>query len=884
MGDGLKSFLRRLGAVFRRGRLERDLDDELAFHLAMRQEEQARLGKGPNQAALDSRRQFGSVLRVSEQARDAWMVAWIDAIHQDLRHGWRSLRRSPGFLAVAVITLSCGIAVANTTFAIVNAPLVRGVPFERPERLVHLGFKAPRSEYGNVSLLEYRDLQALRSLRLAAYDNAPMTLGEDSRAPERLEGTYVSAQGLELIGIQPVLGRTFLSEDDRPGAPGVAILSEAVWTSRYNRDPDVLGRGVRVNGRPATIVGVVPTRYTLNATRSDIWQPLMQMPDLEAQERSVRTLSLLGASDGTALNQTQQELQALANRLRQEQPDVYKDLEAIAIPLEDRFIHPQVQQILLVVFAAGLVVLFIACANVANLLLARTANRRHEIATRVALGASRSQIWRQLLVESVLLGAASGIAALAMSHGLLRIFNAAIGATNPPVWLRFEVDGNVVIFLTAASLAGSLGSALFPAVHGARQDAHAGLQLGIRAATEGRQARRWSAALVAGEVALTLVLLSGAGLMMRAFWSLFSTDPGVATRGLTVFRLDLAGPKYAAAEQRADLHDRLAERLRAMPGLSGASVTTSVPGAGAPPQWAFQREGQAFDKDKPALVSMVAIGDDYFRALNRPVLRGRSFQEFDGTAARGVAIVNERVASMFFASDDPLGQRIRVTRSGRNAFDSGWMTIIGVSPTINQTNPLLGRGPDPVIYIPYRSQPAADAVMLASGSGTGWVVQHVRTEVLALDPELAVFDAQSLDAFLAFFRWPQRVFGTVLLVLALIALVLATVGLYAIVAYSVVRRTREIGLRVALGAQRRQILLLVLRHGAVPFSIGLILGSAGALAVGQLLTAFLMDIEPRDPVTLAAVSAALGVVGLLACLIPARRVLGLDPLAALRCE
>ena len=882
----MAALIRRLLAIFRRGRLDRDLEDELSLHLAMRQDERLSAGNDPKEATFTSRRQFGSVLAAREQARDAWAIAWLDALLQDLRHGWRSLRRSPGFLSVAVLTLSCGIAVANTTFAIVNAALVRGVPLARPERLVHLGFNRTGADYGNVSFPEYRDLRALQSLQLAAYDSGSMTLGEEGYAPERLEGTYVSALGFDLLGIRPVAGRTFLPEDDQPGAPGVAILSEEVWTTRYRRDPGVLGRTVRVNGRPAAIVGIVPARYTLAVTRTDIWQPLMQMPDIDRQERTSRSLSLLGLlADGRTLNDTRQELRALTSRLRDEHPDAYKDVESNAISLEDRIIHPQVQQIFLVVFAAGLVVLVIACANVANLLLARAANRQHEIATRLALGASRGQIWRHLLIESLLLGAPSGAAALAMSYGAIRLFASAIPATNPPAWLRFDVDWNVFVFVTVVSIVSSLGSALLPAVHASRQDAQAGLQPARGILTQGRQARRWSAGLVAGEIALTLVLLAGAGLMMRAFWSLFSIDTGIATRGLTVFRLDLAGPNYASAEQRADLYDRLAQRLRAVSRHAGSSVTTSVPGAGAPPQWSFEREGRPLDRDNPTLVSMAAIGDDYFRTVDRAILRGRSFQAFDGTPARQVAIVNQRLASMLFASEDPLGQRIRLMRSGgRTPFDSGWITIVGVAPTINQTNPVLGRGPDPVVYIPYRAQPAADAVMMARGPDASSVVQQVRTELLAIDPGLALFDAQSLDSFLAFFRWPQRVFGTVLLLLALIALVLAAVGLYAIVAYSVVRRTPEIGLRVALGAQRRQILMLVLRHGAIPFGGGLIAGSAGALVVGQLLTAFLIDVEPRDPLTLVAVSVVLAVVGVLACVIPARRALRLDPLVALRCE
>jgi predicted permease len=870
----LTAFLNRLRALFRRTRLDRDLDDELAFHLAMRKDEQARKGVA-----------FGNVLQVKEQAREAWAFASIEAVLRDVQFACRSWRRSPGSALVAIATLACGIAVANTTFAIVNGALIRGLPFATPERLVHLGFKPPRADYGSVSFAEFCDLQVVRSLRLAAYAAASLTIADEDHVPERLQGTYVSAYGFDMLGIEAIAGRGVLVDDDEPGAAAVSVISEAVWKSRYGGDPTVVGRSVRVNGRLSTIIGVVPTRYTLTATRTDIWLPLMQLPDLNRQERAVRSLSVLGElTDGHSLNDARQELQAITSRFRQEHPEAYKEIEPITISLWDRFVHPQVQQILLVLFAAGLLVLLIACANVANLLLAQAASRQHEIATRVALGASRWQIWQQLLIECLLLGILSGMTALWISYAWVRLFASVIAATDPPVWLQFQLDWNVFVFLVAVALASSLGAALLPALQATRQDAHDGLQQARRSTTPSMRARRWSMALVAVEVALTLVLLSGAGLMMRSFWSLFRIDPGVEAGGLTVMRVDLAAPKYEGVGQRASLYDDLAERLSAKPMVPAVSVTTSLPGAGPPPQWTFQGEGEPVDPDHPALVSMAAIGDDYFQTLSRPLLGGRSFERFDGTPAREVAIVNERLVSLLFSSESPLGRRIRITRAGRTALDSGWMTIVGIAPTINQTNPLLGRGPDPVVYVPYRSRPAADAVLLARGTDTGLVVQQVRTELAALDPDLAVFDVQSLDTFLAFFRWPQRVFGTVLLALAAIALVLATVALYAIVAYAVVQRRQEIGVRVALGAQRRQILFLMLRSSAIPFVGGLLAGAGGVTAVGQLLEAFLVDTHPRDPATLLGVAALLCAVALIACIVPAQRAARLDPLVALRCE
>jgi predicted permease len=814
----LTAFVRRLLALLHRNRFERDLDDELAFHLAMRSSQQMPHGA------------FGSVLRVKEEAREAWMFTSLEGVLTDVRFAYRAWRRSPGVALVAMIALASGIAVANTTFAIVNGALMHGLPFSTPERLVHVGFKPARAEYGTASFAEYRDLQAIRSLRLAAYAPAALTIAEEGHVPERLQATYVSAQGFELLGIEAVAGRGVQAEDDQPGAVPVSLISETVWRNRYGGDAAVIGRAIRINGRPSTIVGVVPTRYTLTAARCDIWLPMMQLPELDRLDRATRSLSLMGAlTERSTLNDARHEVQAIASRFKQEYPEAYKDVEPIAIPLWDRFVHPQVQQILLVLFGAGLFVLAIACANVADLLLARTVNRRHEIATRVALGASRAHVWRQLLIECLLLGTISGTAALWMSLVSVRLFESAIAATDPPVWLQFRFDRNVFFFLVGVSLVSSLGVAMLPALQATRPAAD-GLRHAGRSTTPSVDARRWSRVLLGVEVALTMVLLSGAGLMMRSFWSLFRTGPGVDTAALTIMRVDLAAPAYEGTGQRASLYDDLAERLHAKALTQPVSVTTSLPGGGPPPQWTFQREGDAIDPDHPVLVSMAAVGDDYFRTLNRPLLAGRSFEHFDGTPAREVAIVNERLVSMLFHTESPLGRRIRIARPGRVRSDSGWMTIVGIAPTIHQTNPLIGHGPDPVVYVPFRSQLAPDAFVLARGPET---VQQVRTELATIDPDLAIFDVQSLDAFLAFFRWPQRIFGTVLLVLATIALVLAAVALYANVAYAVVQRTQEIGVRVALGAQRKQILFLMVKGTAVPLVGGLLVGGA---AVASWLT------------------------------------------------
>jgi putative ABC transport system permease protein len=814
------------------------------------------------------------------------MFGWLDVLMQDVRFSYRSLCKPLGVTVIAMMTMACGLAVANTTFAVVNGALIRGLPYPNKERLLHLGFRGSgQQRHGRVSYAEFRDLEAMQAVRIAAFAEASVTLAEDGRAPDRVEGLYASAHALELLGAATTIGRSFVREDDTVGAHSVAILSEAIWASRYERDPNIIGRSVRVNGSPATIIGVVPAHFALTPTRTDIWLPLAHMLELDRQARNARTLNILGQlRTEMNANRAGDELGTFLNRFRREFPNSYTNVEEVVVSLQDRFISAEVRQIAFVLLGAGMLVLLIACANAANLLLGRTTQRQHEIATRVALGASRWHIWRQLLIECSLLGGGSALAALAMSIGAIRMFAAAIAATNPPVWLQFEVDGNVFVFLATVSVVGSLALALLPAVQASRQHTHPMLQQGGRTITQGRRAQRWSTALVGIEVALTLVLLAGAGLMMRTFWSLLRTDLGVDTQALTVLRIDTSGPKYAASAERVAFFDSLEDRLGARSRLSWATVVTSPPGADVPPQWTFQREGRWMDAGNASLVSVVGIGDGYFETLNRPIVRGRSFERLDGTPGRQAAIVNERLASRLFPEEEPIGQRIRVVRSGRPSLESEWLTIVGIAPTVNHTNPLLGHGPDPLVYVPYRSRLIAPVMVLARGGDPSTVIEHVRSALLALDPGLAVFDGQSLDAFLAFFRWPQRVFGTVLLIAAAIALLLACVGLYAIVAFSVVRRTHEISVRLSLGAPRQQVLLLVLRRAVVPFGAGLLAGSLGTLVVGQLLTAFLVDTNPRDPATLLGVSALLCFVGLVACAIPARRATRVDPLAALRCE
>jgi predicted permease len=814
------------------------------------------------------------------------------ALWQDLRFAVRLLIKDRWFTTVAVIALALGIGVNATVFTFVNAVLIRGLPFEDPDRILSFGGTDARGRPIGVSRLDFNDWrEGSRAFSgVTLFLPASINVSDEGRAPEQFQGSYGSANMFQLIGQRPVLGRDFRAEDDRPGAEPVVILGNGIWKNRYGSDPAIISRSIKVNSLIASVIGVMPPdmKFPFN---NEIWVPVSQLPpELRDSRRGVRSFQALGRlADRVTLAQARAELQNSAARLAHDFPDTNKDYEPNLMTFNDRITGPQIRLIFLSLMGAVAFVLLIACANVANLLLGRASQRSREIAVRVSLGASRWRIVRQLLVESVLLSAVSGVLGLGLAVAGIRMFDAVVTTdVGKPYWMTFTMDPIVFAFLAAVCLATGILFGLAPALHVSKTDVNEVMKEGGgRSGTGGPRARRWTSALIVVEVALTLVLLAGAGFMMRSFLALYQMDLGIETSHLLTMRLTLPLTKYPKPEPRTALYQRLEERLRGVSAIQASALTSNPPMFGG-----FLRQ-LAVDGlpapagERPPEVTVVIISPGYFDTLGMRLVRGRSFNDTDGTPGHESAIVNQRFVAMHFPGEDPLGRSIRLVDASPPRPDvtpALTATIVGVVPTVRQRN-FQEPDPDPVAYLPYRADPQRFATLIVRAQGDpGAITTLVREEMRAIEPDLPLFGIQTMDNLLAQLRWSFRVFGGMFAIFAAIALVLSAVGLYAVTAYSVTQRTSEIGVRMALGAQPEQVLWLVLRRAIVQLAIGIPIGIAGAFGVGRLLQILLVQTSARDPMTIASIAALMIVVSIAACFWPARRATRLDPVSALRYE
>ncbi|MGH3118345.1 MAG: ABC transporter permease [Gaiellales bacterium] len=800
---------------------------------------------------------------------------------RDLAHGARLLRRNPSFAAVVVTTLALGIGINGTVFTVVNA-LARGLPVENPDRIVRLGGRDSAGRQLRVSFPDFEDWRAAATTSLegvAAYSDTQLIVADETAAPDRVAGSYLSANAFRLIGERPILGRDFLPVDDRPGAPPVVILGYRVWNGRYGNDAGVVGRTIRVNGVPTVVIGVMPEGFRFPVV-SDTWQPLALLPGVGDQRRDSRSLNVFGRlAERIGMAEAQSELDTIAARLARTYPDTNKDIRAAVTPFLD---SSAARPIFLALLGAVGFVLLIACANIANLLLARAAHRSREMALRASLGATRWRIIRQLLVESAVLLVVAGVLGFGLSVAGFRLFTMHVEGINFPYFIRWTMDGRVFGFLAAACLGTGLIFGLVPALHLSKTGVSEVLKEAGRTGAGGIRSRRWTSVLLGAELAFTLVLLAGAGLMMRSFLALHRADRVVDGSQVVGMGLTLPAQRYPR-EQWLVFYDRLMQRLDGIGAISSATLTSSVPFAATRVrELAIDGRPPARDGAAPK-VSFVTIGPRYFETLGVQVMRGRSFTAVDGTQGNHAAIVNERFVALHFPTEEPLGRRIQLSdpnASGRPP----WLTIVGVSPSIRQQQPTDLQELDPVAYVPMRAEPRPFATLLVRGPAPEGLAGLVREEVRALDPELAVSGILPLDVLIGQSRWAHRVFGLMFAIFAGIALGVSAVGLYAVTAYSVKQRTQEIGVRMALGAQRSDVVWLFLRRAFLPLGAGLVVGFGGALVIGKLLRSFLLQTSAADPPTLVSIGVVLIAVALAACFWPARRATRLDPVTALRYE
>jgi putative ABC transport system permease protein len=889
MLTALTQLAARLRALFRGRELDRDFAAELDAHLALAIEDNIRRGMTAAQARRAALIRMGAPISLQEQHRRIRGVPVIEAMIQDIRFALRLIAKEPWFSAAAIAALALGIGVNAIGFTIINAAFLRGLPFDEADRLYVLSWQ-PR--VGTRSTVSYPDLQEWRTQSrsfsgLAAYTDDPVNISDDRALPEEARGAWVTAETFTVLGQQPLLGRAFTSDDDRPGADRTVILSYRVWKSRYGGSADVLGRSLRLDGQPATIIGIMPDGMNF-PSNTEIWAPFV--PTEAQQRRGSRPLHVFGRlRDGAERKAAQTELHGIAARLALAYPETNKDFVGVRMEtFTERHVGGPARIVFLVMMGAVSFVLLIACANVANLLLSRSSHRARELAVRIALGATRWRVVRQLLLESIVLGCIGGALGLLLAVNGIAIVDAAIQDPDKPYWIVFRMDYTVFAYVAAICVLTGVLFGLAPALHVTGPDINEVLKDGGRGASGGRRARWFSGALVVAELALTIVLLAGAGLMIRSFLNVYALDPGISTEHLMAMRMQLPASKYATPDARRVFYEQLETRLGAIPGVDSLAITTAVPpfGSGQRRMEIEGRPGHSPDQAAP-YVSTVTISPSFFETVGVRVSRGRAFHERDGMPGAAAVVINERLAAQMFSGEDPVGQRIRFLP--RDAVPGQppppWLTIVGISPTIRHGGVTRGGEPNPAAYLPHRYEPPVGASLLVrSQLPSGSVMDAVRRAVQMLDRDQPVFTVQTLDEMLRQDAWPFRLFGGLFACFAVIALVLSSVGLYAVMAYIVAQRTPEIGLRKALGADARQLSWLVLKRGLSQLAIGLALGLAGALALSQVLRSVLVQITPTDPLTYVAITLILSAVALAACLVPARRATRVDPVIALRAE
>jgi putative ABC transport system permease protein len=801
---------------------------------------------------------------------------------QELRIATRRLLKDPWFTAVAVLALGAGIGVNNTFFTLVNAAVLRGLPIDNAEDVLVLGMRDRQNVPRGLSYPEYDDLQ--RNSRAfagaGAYTTSPMTIVEQGMAPDRVLGASWSASGFGLLGVRPRLGRDFLPQDDRPGAPVVVLLSDQLWHTRYGGAPAIIGRLVTLNGEAATVIGVMPEGFRFPGN-VDVWRPLASAPGLVTTSRDARTLTAFARLAATANRAAAEaEFGSLTAAWAKSEPAAYDGLRPATVPINQQFFGRVTDTVWLAFITAGVLVFLIACANVANLLLMRAAGRGREMAVRVSLGATRTRIVRQLLAEAAVLATLAGTTGAALSYLALRLLQSQVPADVARLF-AFTLEGRVLLVLLCASAASVLLFALAPALHVAR--AQPGDVLKDGGPAGGAVARhRLSTAFLAAEFALTVVLLANVALSIRVIRATQDAEVAIDPSPLLTMSITLPNQPYGTADARHGFLDRLRERIAALPSVSSAAVASALPGGGGQ-----LRELTIAGRPTPSTAgapSAVAIyaGEDYFDTIGVRLLRGRSFGPTDGTAGADTVIINERLSTLFFPNEEPLGQLIRVATSGARDAPAPWLRVVGVAPTVRQRQ-AGGIEPDPVVYLPSRSAPLPTmAVIVRSGGDPAILTASIREALRQLDPSLPLYRAMTMDEAMRQQQWNGRISQVLLNGIGTIALLLALVGLYAVTAHSMRLRRKELGIRMALGARPAQAAGLVLRAALIQIGIGATLGVGATLLFDRAFTA--SELRLSDPVVLAPTLAAIVLVGIAASLWPALRAARLDPVLALRHE
>ena len=868
----------RLRALLQRDAVLHDIDEELRAHLEMEIEANRELGMTPEEARLSASKSFGNVASIRDQAYEVKGGGFMESVWQDLRYSGRMLLKHPGFTLVAVLTLSLGIGANTAIFSIVNAVLLRPFPYQTPEQLVTLGEFTPRGSVSYPNFVDWRAQSTLFESISAVRANESYNF-TGAGEPERLQGRLVSAGFFSLLGTKPVLGRDFVAEDDRAGANPAVVLSYPFWSRRFGNDPGVIGKQIALNNLSYTVVGVTPQnfQYGLDA---DVSIPI----GLSAERFKAR-----GADPGISVvarlkpNVSQQQAQAETEmvyaRMEQQYPETNTGRRGYLLSLHETFVGDVRQPLLILLGAVGLVLL-IACANVANLLLVRASTRKREMSVRVALGASRSRIIRQLLTDSLMLAAVGAVLGIVFAH-----WGASFIANQLPDGIprlnEASVDLRVLAFTVGVSLLTGLLFGLAPALQASRLNLTETLKEGDRGSSGGRQ--RLRSLLVVSEVALTLTLLVGAGLLIQSFRRVLQVDPGFNADSLLTMQVSVNNPD---GNQVASFLNQLQDNVRKLPGVKSVAISNGLPLVTANHPVFFIEGRPLPEPGKAPGAIRYTVSPDYFQTMGIDLLKGRVFAAHD-TATTPLTVVIDEALAKHFQNEDPLGKRISQSADGKPAYE-----IVGVVRHVEQYSLDAQASQTPQLYLNINQIPTERLpgftrrinLLTRTDVDPMSLTGAVRSQIAALNKDQPVFNIRTMDQIVSQSVAPRRFSMMLLAVFAVVALVLASIGIYGMMSYAVAQRTREIGLRMTLGAQRGNVLAMVIGHGMKLALVGVALGLIAAFAVTRTMKTLLFGVSATDPLTFVAIALLLALVALLACWVPALRATKVDPIIALRYE
>lgn len=800
---------------------------------------------------------------------------------QDIKFAARSLFFDRGVTALVVLCLALGIGINATLFSMVDGILIKSLPYAEADRLLILNetFERGGIREDGVSYLTLRDWRAQTTAfaSIAAVSGRSVTLADAAEA-ERYEGAAITWDLFPTLGVPPAFGRPFNQQDDQSGAEAVVILSDDVWLRRYNRDAGVIGRSVRLNGRPHTIVGVMPPKFNFPENQK-VWIPLT--PVAEKEPRTNRSLFVFARmKPGVDLTRARADVTAMAATVASQYPATNDGWGGLARPMADEFIPEDVRLVLLTMMGAVTLVLLIACANVANLMLARASGKQREFSVRAALGAGRAQLVRQLLTECVLLGLVAAPLGLAIAYLGVWLLDGAVPRDNIPYYIDWSISPRVIAYTVLVSAFTGLVFGLAPALQAGRLNLTEALRDGARGSGQSGRRARVRNGLVIAEVALALVLLIGASLFVRSFLNLESASPGFATDSLLTLRYFMAGEAYARPEQRQQRTEDIVRRIEALPGVVSAYASNFIPLGGGGGGGFTIVDGRTAAKGEEPNILFIGVTPRFHKTMGLGLIKGRDFTEVEGGSRTPVAVINDTMARKLWPNADAVGGRFRLA----DVDPPEWFTVIGVAPDIRQYD-MTDEAPMPAAFVPYPFQLSLNTgVVIRTTADPAGLAAAARGAIRESDSGLAVFSVRTMEDLRQSSFWQFRLFGYMFGIFGLAALFLAAIGVYGVLSFSVSQRTQEMGVRVALGAQRSDVLGLVVRQGVTLAMIGVVVGVIGAFGVTRVIASLLYNVTPSDPISFIGVALFLTVIAFVASYLPARRATTVDPIVALRNE